>query len=93
MDASRAWPQTYHEARSRRIAERGLAVGVIHQRAPLRELVDVRRLHFGMKIHAADPVILVVDRYEQDVGLIGGSQVRHGQDENDEGYDIFHDRD
>ena len=64
VDASRAWPQTYHEAGSRGIAERGLAVGIIHQRAPFRELVDVWRLHFGMEIHAADPVILVVDRYE-----------------------------
>jgi len=48
-------------------------VSIVHQRAPFRELVDMRRLHFRMEIHAADPVILVVDGYEQDVGFIGGS--------------------
>ena len=67
-------------------------MGIVHQRASFRALIDVRRLHFGMELHAADPVVLIVDSYEQDVGLIGGSQLRHGHYENDEGYDIFHDK-
>ena len=70
---------------------KGPAVGIVHQRASFRELIDVRRLHFGMEIHAADPVILVVDSYEQDVGLSAVLNCDMAY-ENDEGYDIFHDR-
>ena len=51
------------------------------QCAPFREFVDIWRLHFWMEVHAADPVILIVDSYEQDVGFIGSSKVGHGSNE------------
>ena len=56
-------------------------MGIIHQCAPFREFVDMWRLHFWMEAHAADPVVLIVDSYEQDVGFIGSSKVGHGSNE------------
>ena len=51
-------------------------VRVGEQRAPLREPVDVRRLHLRMAAEAADPVVLVVDGDEQDVGPPGAGRLR-----------------
>ena len=61
---SRAWPQIYHEAGSRGIAERAWQWALFINVPRSASLSMCGRLHFGMEIHAADPVILVVDRYE-----------------------------
>ena len=60
-----------HETGTRRVAEGRLAVGVGHDRAAAGELIDMGSLHHRVRIHAADPVVLVIDRDEKDVGLVG----------------------
>jgi len=60
-------------------------VSVVHQRAALGKLVDVGSLYFRMKVHATDPVVLVVDSDEQDIGLFGRSQAGKSKDGKDEG--------
>ena len=49
-----------------------------HQGAAGGQLVDVGGFDLGVASEAADPVVLIVDRDEQDVGLVFGEQ-RAGQ--------------
>ena len=45
-------------------------MGIGEERSTGGELVDVGRLDHGVRIHAADPVVLVIDSDEEDVWLI-----------------------
>ena len=47
-------------------------MGVCEERSTGGELVDVGRLDHGVRIHAADPVVLVIDSDEENVGLFRG---------------------
>jgi hypothetical protein len=47
-------------------------MGVEEQRAPGRERIDVRRLDLGMSAEAANPVVLIIDRDEENIGRSGG---------------------
>ena len=60
-------PQSRHEARPRRIAQWRLALRICEQRPPGRQRVDIRSLDLRMPVQAAEPVVLVVDRNEQNV--------------------------
>lgn len=44
-------------------------------RPPLRKRINVRRLNLRMSVKTSDPIILIVDGYKQNIGLIGGSQM------------------
>ena len=44
-------------------------MGVCEKRSTGGELVDVGRLDHGVRIHAADPVVLVIDRDEENIRL------------------------
>ena len=72
VDAGGRGPQAGQQAGAGRIAQRRLAMRVGEQRAALGQPVDVRRPDLRMPAQAADPVVLVVDRDEQDVGPGGG---------------------
>lgn len=62
--------EAHHEAGAGGIAEGGLAVGVEENGALGGELVDVGSFGIGMSAEAADPVVLIIDRDEEDVGLL-----------------------
>ena len=47
-------------------------IGVVKQYSARREPIEVRRLRLRMPAEAADPVVEVVHRDEEDVGLPGG---------------------
>ena len=64
--------QTHHETGTRGVAERRLAVGVVEKGASGRQFVDVGGFGVGVSAHATDPVVLVIDRDEENVGLLGG---------------------
>lgn len=78
VDAGGRGAQAGEEAGARGVAERGLAVGVGEERAASGEAVDVRGLDLRMAAEAADPVVLVVDGEEEDVGARGGGEGSDG---------------
>ena len=42
------------------------------QHAPLRQPINVRRLHLRIPAETADPIVQVINGDEQDVGAFGG---------------------
>lgn len=75
MNARCCASQAEHQTGSRRIAKRRLAVCVEKQRPLGRKAVDMRRLRHRVTAKCADPIILVVDRDEDDIrtGRVVGS--------------------
>ncbi len=49
-----------------------MAVCVDEHRTTLSQSVDVRSLHLWMTIEAANPVVLIIDGDEQNVGFLRG---------------------
>ncbi len=45
-------------------------MGVCEERSASGELVDIGRFDHGVRVHAADPVVLIIDSDEEDVWLI-----------------------
>ena len=69
VDAGGGGAQAEQETRARRIADRGLAVGVQKRRPAGREAIKMGRLGHGVAAEVPDPVVLVVDGDEEDVGF------------------------
>ena len=74
VDPGGGGPQARQQARARRVAQRGLAMGVGEERPAPCQAVDVRRLGLRMSAQASDPIVQVIDRDEQDVGPALGGQ-------------------
>ena len=83
VDAGGVRAQAHHEAGAGGITERGLAVGVGEKGAAGGELIDVGSPGIGMTVETTDPVILVIDGDEEDVGLFG-SEAEGGGEEGEE---------
>ena len=64
--------QAAEDGRARRIARGRGAIGVAEQHAARGETVQIRRLRLRMPAEAADPVVEVVERNEEHVGLLLG---------------------
>src|SRR4029078_6198840 len=71
VDAGRGGALAEEKAGPRRIAERGLAVGVGKGRPPPREAIEVWRLARWMSTEWSDPVVEIVNGDQQDVGMSG----------------------
>lgn len=89
VDAGGVGAQAHHEAGTGGIAERGLAVGIGEQSAAGGELVDVGGEGVRVTAKAANPVVLVIDGDEDDVGFFGRLDERHEGEEGKQGG--FHD--
>ena len=76
MDAGRAGAKPHHQTRPSRVAQRRLRMGIGEESSPSGQLVDVRSLNQGMPAHTAYPVILIVDRDEENVRLVGTKPAR-----------------
>ena len=78
-------PKSVHDAGARWIADRRMAVRVGEQDATLGEAIDVRCLRVGVSAKAAHPIVEVVDRDQQHVGLgICTSKLQGSQNANTE---------
>ncbi|MEZ5392613.1 MAG: hypothetical protein R2724_06955 [Bryobacterales bacterium] len=84
VDAGRRRVKSGHDASARGSADGRLAVRVGEQRAARSEPVDVRRAGVGVPVHAADPVVEIVDGDHQDIGVIGGEERRGGENEGEQ---------
>ena len=71
MNARCTRSKANHETGSRWIAERRLAMSIGHKRSAIRKSIDVGSLHHGVRIHAANPVVLVIDSDEENIGFVG----------------------
>jgi len=71
VDAGGVGAQAHHEAGAGGIAQRRLAVGIGEQGAAGGELVDVRGERVRVSAKATDPVVLIIDGDEDDVGFFG----------------------
>ncbi len=80
VDAGRVRVSPRQQARTRRIADRRLAMRVGEQRASRGKRIDRRSLGLWMTAHAANPVVEIVHRDQQDVASCGllGSEQRSG---------------
>jgi hypothetical protein len=78
VDSRGGRAQPEQQAGAGRVAEGRLAMRIEQRRASGREPIDVRRLRHRVAAERADPVILVVDRDEKDVGFLGRSGERGG---------------
>ena len=65
------WAKAHHQTRARRIAERRLRMGIGKERSASSKLVDVRRLNQWMPIHTANPIVLIINSDEENIGLMG----------------------
>lgn len=45
-------------------------MGVGEERAPSGQSIDVRRLDQGVRIQASDPIVLIINRDEEDVRFV-----------------------
>ncbi len=70
VNPCRAGPKADHQAGPGWITEGSLAVSIRHQRAAFGEPVYMGSLHHRVGIHAANPIVLVIDSDEKDVWLI-----------------------
>lgn len=84
--------KAHHETGARRVAEGCLAMGVGHNRAAIRKSVDVRSLHHWVRIHTTNPVVLVIDCDEENIGFVGRVGKDSGQHKNEVGQVTFHDK-
>ena len=85
VNAGRRRPQSRHQTRSRGVAERRLAMGVRKPNSSSRQRVDMGRLDLRVAFEIPDPIVLIIDRDEQDVWLLGGECLRdEANEQNDE---------
>ena len=49
-------------------------MSVVEKSSAFCESIDVRSLGIRVAVHATDPVVLVIDGDEEDVGLLGSLQ-------------------
>ena len=68
-NSGRGWSQAGHQTCPRGVAQRCLAMSIQENGSAGSQLVDVRRLHFRVPAEAANPVVLIINRDEQDVWL------------------------
>lgn len=45
-------------------------MGVGEERAPSGQSIDIRRLDHGVRIQASDPIVLIINRNEEDVRFV-----------------------
>lgn len=88
VDAGGVGAQAHHETGPGGVAQRRLAVGVGEKGAAGGKLVDVRGQGIGVSAEAADPVVLVIDGDEDDIGLFGRVDEREEEGE-EEGFHDF----
>ena len=60
-------PHSKHDARSRWLAHRRLAVGIGKQDAPFRQPINIWGPRIRMSVKAADPIVQIIDRNEQHI--------------------------
>ena len=68
IDASARRTQAGEQRTARRIAQRCLTMRASKQSAALGQRINRRRLHLRMPTHAANPIVLIIDGDEEDVG-------------------------
>jgi len=54
-------------------------MGVRENRSARRESIDARRFDLRVTAEAADPIVEIIDRDEEDVGAISGASARDEQ--------------
>ena len=79
VDTGSGAAQSAHQCAARRIANRRGAIGVGEIHAACGQRVDIRRLRLRVTSQAADPIVQIVDRDEQDIRPLG----RHGRSGNE----------
>ena len=67
INAGSRGTQACQQAAPRWIAQRGLAMGVCEQRSTFGQRIDVGSLNLRMPAQAADPIVQIIDRDEQDI--------------------------
>ena len=72
IDARFDWMNTGHHRYPRRVTGRSRTMGIGKGDRSLRQAIEVRRLHAGMIIQRRDVVVQIIDRDEEDVGLLAG---------------------
>ena len=70
MDAGGARTQSHHHTGPRRVAQRRLRMSVGKERSPGGQFVDVWGLNQRVPAHAANPVVLIVDRDEENIRFV-----------------------
>jgi hypothetical protein len=80
VHTGRRRPQSGEEARPRRIAQRRLTVGVRERHPARRQPIDVRRPHLRVPAQRANPIVQVVRRDEEHVGVLALRRQRRGWD-------------
>ena len=71
VNAQRGRPHAGEQRIARRRAHGLIAIRALEHHAASREPVDIRRLHNLVAV-AAEHGLQIIDRYEKDVGLLGG---------------------
>ena len=54
-------------------------MSVVEKSSAFCESIDVRSLGIRVAVHATDPIVLIIDSDEEDVGLLGAMKKRRSE--------------